>query len=359
MSLAILSLVLTLAAHAAVFVALRRRKLAEHAPPISILKPVKGAEPGLYENLASLAAQDYPDFEILVAAEDPRDPALAVARQVQGDFPQARIAVRSGARRLGLNPKVNLLAAMCGAARNDLVLISDSNVRARPSYLRETAAELADPRVGLVTNALAGARDQALENLHLNSFVVAAQCFARVAGGRACVIGKSMLFRQSDLARLGGWPGVCDVLAEDYVIGRKFELAGWKVALSPHLIEARSDGWTLERFLNRHIRWAQMRRRVAPLAFLGEALLNPIPWAVAAGPQMALVAIALKCAGDAVVWRRLRGEWPSLRELAAIPPKDLLVAAIWLCGMFRRKVSWRGNVMVIDAGSRLTALEAA
>ena len=359
MSLAILSLVLTIAAHAAVFVALRRRKLAEHAPPVTILKPVKGDEPGLYENLASLAAQDYPDFEILVGAEDARDPALEVARRVQAAFPQVRIVIRAGARRLGLNPKVNLLAALCEVARNDLVLISDSNVRAPPGYLRETAAELADPRVGLVTNLLAGAGGAALENLHLNAFVASAQCLARVAAGRSCVIGKSMLFRQSDLAKLGGFRSVADVLAEDYVIGRKFELAGHRVALSPCLLEARSDGWTLERFLNRHIRWAQMRRRVAPVAYAGEILLNPIPLALAAGPQMALAAIALKCLGDAIVWRRLRGEWPGLRELCAIPAKDLLVAGIWLAGAFKRRVSWRGNLLVIEAGSRLTALEAA
>jgi len=361
--LAPVSLFVTLAAHAAVFVALRRRRRgSEPTPPISILKPVKGAEPGLYENLASLAAQEYPSFEICVGAEDPRDPALAVARRVQEDFPGTRIQIRSGARRLGLNPKVNLLAALCDHARNDLVLVSDSNVRVGPEYLRETAAELADPQVGLVTNVLVGTGEglgALLENLHLNSFVASAVSFARVAGGRACVIGKSMLFRQSDLARLGGFHSVRDVLAEDYVIGRTFELAGYRVALSPCLVEARSDGWTLERFVNRHLRWAQMRRRLAPAAYCGELLLNPIPLALLAGPRVAAVAVVLKCLGDALVYRRLRGEWPRLAELLAIPLKDLLVAAIWLTGAFRRRVNWRGNSMRILAGSRLAPAEAA
>src|SRR5476651_1710539 len=133
--LAPISLFLVLAGHAATFFLLsRKRSPCRPPPPITILKPLKGAEAGLYENLASLAAQDYPDFEMLIGAEDARDPALSVARQVQSDFPAVRIKVFAGARRLGLNPKVNLLSHLADRADNDLVLISDSNVRVCPLY---------------------------------------------------------------------------------------------------------------------------------------------------------------------------------------------------------------------------------
>src|SRR5438477_3760565 len=193
--LAPVSLLITLLAHAAVFVTLSPRLPGDGpAPPITVLKPVKGDEPGLYQNLASLARQDYPVYEILIGADDARDPALETARQVQEDFPQAHIGIHAGARSLGLNPKVNLLAALFDRARHDAVLISDSNVRVGPEYLREMAAEMSDPAVGLVTNMVVG--DGAgvgalLETLHLNSFVAAATSLARVAVGRACVIGKS------------------------------------------------------------------------------------------------------------------------------------------------------------------------
>src|SRR5215467_9727265 len=223
--LAPISLALTLIAHLTVFLVLspRRRKKDGPAPAITILKPVKGAEDGLYENLASLARQDYPQFEMLIGAEDPFDPALAVARRVQRDHPAVRIRIRAGSRRLGLNPKVNLLEALVRSARHEHLLISDSNVRAAPGYLRETAAA----------------------------------SIARVVAGRACVIGKSMLFRRRDLEDLGGFAAVRNVLAEDYLIGRSFELAGWKVALSPCLLTAVHRGWTVRRFANRHVRWAQ------------------------------------------------------------------------------------------------------
>lgn len=368
-----ISLFVTLAAHAAVFVALKPRKRSEAPlPPVSILKPVKGDEPGLYENLASLARQDYPAFEMLIGAEDPADPALKTARQVQEDFPHVRISVGAGARRLGHNPKVNLLAALADHALHDTVLISDSNVRAGPGYLRETAAELADPAVGLVTNVVVGQGEGAaalLENLHLSSFVAGATMLARVAGGRACVIGKSMLLRLSDLRRLGGFHAVRNVLAEDYIIGRTYELAGFRVALSPYLVTAMNDGWTMERFMNRHVRWAQMRRRISLPYFLGELALNPVLWIVLAGlelwasrPELDLrwlalgaAGIAVKCAADAVLFRRLSGRLPRFVEVLAMPVKDLAVAGVWLTGALRRRVTWRGRQLVIGSGTELSS----
>src|SRR6267143_1004683 len=356
--LAPISLALTLVAHLTAFLVLspRRRKRQGPTPPITVLKPVKDAEEGLYENLSSLARQDYPEFEILVGAEDPLDPALDVARRVQMDHPGARIRIRAGSRRLGLNPKVNLLAALADGARHEHLLISDSNVRAGPDYLRETAAELADPEVGLVTNVLVGedapGLGAALENLQLNSFVAGACSFARVICGRACVIGKSMLFRRRDLDRLGGFWAVRNVLAEDYVIGRSFELAGWKVALSPFLVAAVNRGWTVQRFANRHVRWAQMRRRLCLPAYLGELLFNPVLWISLAA--VAATGVAVKCASDALLCRRLRGAPPRASEVLLIPVKDLAMAAIWLVGAFRRTVNWRGNKLWIDSGYELS-----
>jgi ceramide glucosyltransferase len=204
--------------------------------------------------------------------------------------------------------------------------------------------------------------------LQLNSFVAAATIFARVAFGRACVIGKSMLFRRRDLDRLGGFWAVRNVLAEDYVIGRSFELAGWKVALSPFLVAAVNRGWTVQRFANRHVRWAQMRRRLCLPAYLGELLLNPVPWILVAAcalaasrpgldlrlAAVAAAGVAVKCASDALLCGRLRGAPLRAGEVLLIPVKDLAMAAIWLVGAFRRTVNWRGNKLWIDTGSELS-----
>jgi ceramide glucosyltransferase len=368
------SLALTVSGHVCAHVVLSRRPRGDGPrPPISILKPVRGLDDGLYDNLVALARQRYPRFEILVGAEDPDDPALGVAAQVRRDFPDVEIRLVAGGPQLGHNPKVNNLARLTPLARHPHLLISDSNVRPRPGYLAAIADELADPRVGLVHNVLVGEGEQTagalLENLHLGGFVCASVCAATTLVGEPAVIGKSMLMHRDDLARAGGLAAVKDLLAEDYQLARRIQASGRVVKLSPFRLTTINEQWDLARFLGRHLRWAQMRRRqqlgwylleplgqpVVPLlGLLALSLWHPEILVFDRSPgRLAVLGVALTMAADAALWHRLRGAAPPLLGLLLMPAKAVLVFALWCVALFRRRVEWRGHWMRIGPQSRL------
>lgn len=336
------------------------RARAERA--ISVLKPLKGLDDGLYENLTAMVEQEYSAFEVLFGAEDPEDPALEVARRVRAEHPDVQIKICAGSSHTGLNPKVRVLRCLLEQAEYDWVLISDSNVRPDSQYLRQLDAAGAHFGGRLVHNVLVGVGGGSigarLENLQMNGWVAGAIAICD-AGGHPIVVGKSMMMHRADLESVGGLESVRDVLAEDYVLGAAYRARGYKVVLSPYSLRVVSGARNIRTFLNRHIRWGQLRRRIAPHYFVAELLGNPTPflivWAVLAsnlGQTMALSLLGLKWMLDVLTYARLDRNL-EIRTLALLPFKDCLVLGMWFLSAMRTRVSWRGHQMRIGAGSRL------
>lgn len=346
--------------------AARRRRT--YHPPISVLKPLCGVDEALYENLVSFARQRYPEFELVFGIADPSDPALAIVQRVRAEYPGVPIrTVVHGEEDPVANPKVISLLHAMRIARYEYVLVSDSNVRVEPDYLEQLGAEMADPGVGLVSNSIVAHGGRSLgakcENLHLNTFVFGGVCIADL-GDRPCVVGKSMLMRRSELAELGGFESMRDILAEDYVLGQRYHEAGYRVVLSCHAINTVNNDLTLGRFLARHMRWAQLRRWCALGPYCSEPLLYAAPWltapllvqeSISSSGWVYAAAMLLRIGSDGVLARRVTGSWPSFGALLLIPMKDTLLLGVWAIALCRRNVYWRGHRLRIGPGTRLLA----
>lgn len=347
-----------------VWVTRRRRNLPDFTPPVTIFKPLKGVDEGLEENLRTFFQLDYPVYQLLFGVAEPNDPAIGVVNQLIREFPEHDARLVVGTPVFGLNPKVENLAAMEPYRRYDTILISDSNVRVRPSYLRETACYLAEPGVGLVSNIFVGSDESrfgaALENLQLNGFIAGGVAAAAVTGV-TCVVGKSMLLPVRVLEAIGGFAAVRNLLAEDQVIGVKVRKAGYTIRLSHHVIENVNRDRDLRWFINRHSRWYKIRFRLALPPFLAEPAANlggiGLVWALSGDSGLAWGGLAvlggLGIARDVIQTRWLRGTYPKLRHWPLSLVKDLFLIPVWIDALFSRRVHWRGNRFLIGRFTRL------
>jgi ceramide glucosyltransferase len=346
--------------------ALRRRRARAADEGISVLKPLCGVDDDLERNLETFARLDHPRFEVLLGVRDPRDPACPVAQAAAARWPGVfRVVLQGG--EAGLNPKVNQLVTLARAARHDVLVVSDSNVRVAAGYLLEIAAHLRDERVGLVTHPVVGVGERslgaALENLHLAGSVAPGVVAAKRLAGRDVVVGKSMAFRRRDLEALGGFESAKDVLAEDYVLGVRVSVElGKRVAIGETPVENVNQRRTVSAFLGRYDRWCVMQRKIVGTpVYASQALLNPVALGVvaaladpgaASAALLASVCVA-KAALDGASARALRPGGFRPWQLALVPAKDLLFAWSFLRGFFRSTVEWRGHRLRVLAGSRL------
>jgi len=343
-------------------VALTRHRVRreERLPPVSILKPLCGADPDLERNLESFFVQDHPSFELLFGVTDQHDPAAEIARELAARHPRVRcrVVVHSGAG--ALNPKVDNLLGLLPVARHDLVLVSDSNVRAPAGYVRELATLYVREKPGLVTNLFAGVGEDSLgatlENVQLCGFCAAGIALPTLLGD-PLLVGKSALFSKRRLERLGGLRRLSDVLAEDFVMGKTFAHAGERVVVAPTVLENVTRSMTLSQMVARHLRWSMLRFRLRPLAAALEPLASPLvllplawwlmgPWALA----WALLLFALRDVGG---WIALRGFRRWYLPLVLAPLRELLVLTAWLLAPFKQHVEWRGKRFRLGAGTLL------
>jgi len=351
---------------------LRRSQQQPPRPPdgnpagISILKPLCGVDDDLEANLAQFATLGYPRYEVVLGVKDMMDPAWAVAQEAVRRWPHVmRLELQQGEP--GLNPKVNQLITLSSAARYDVLVISDSNVRVEPGYLEEIAHLLEDASVGCVTHPVSGIGEQTLgsllDNLSLGANAAAGQISAKRLADQAIVVGKSMALRREDVDALGGFMSVCNVLAEDYVIGRWVQQRlGKRVEVAHTPVYNVSQRKSVKAFFKRQLRWSITQQTCLPMvAYVAQTALNPVPWALLGtlvSPSWRALGVLggvtlFKVVSDVAVFSMLRPGPSPWRAAPAVLLKDTLLFVTWVNGLFRRSVDWRGNKLRVLPGSRL------
>jgi ceramide glucosyltransferase len=348
------------------FISRRKRPLpATDWPSVSILKPLKGTDPEMYESLRSHCVQDYPHYEILFGVGDPNDPAVAVVERLQREFPQRATRLISCDKKLGANRKVSSLAQMAKFTKYDVLLISDSDIRVDPEYLRTVISELQQPNVGLVTCLYRGvpARTFAskLESLGISTdFMPSVLAAGVIERGIRFGLGATLAFRSETLDSIGGFEPIIEYLADDYELGRRIADNGRKVVLSTSVVETFLPAYGFKEFFTHQMRWARTIRGARPVEYVvGLPLTFTLFWGLlnvaiarsAAWSWTLLVMAALFRTAMAVLVGSLGlRDRDIFRSLWMIPIRDLAAVLVWMGGFFGHKIVWRGEVFQLQDG---------
>ena len=332
--------------------------------PVSILKPLKGTDPEMYDSLRSHCLQNYPDYEILFGVTTAADPATPVVEKLIQEFPGRRIRLVRCDKKLGANGKVSSLAQLATVAANDFLLVNDSDIRVSPDYLDTLMRELEEPGTGLVTclyrGVPAATLASKLESLFINTDFMAGVLAARqIERGLRFAMGSTLAFRRRDLEAIGGFDAIADYLADDYELGRRIAERDLKVKLSESVVETYLPAYDLSRFFSHQLRWARTIRASRPGGYAGLLFTFTLPWAAltviltrGAAWAWGLLAgaLAARLAMAVVTARLALHDRAFMRWLWLLPLRDFLAVLVWLGGVAGHRIVWRGEVFHLQNG---------
>jgi ceramide glucosyltransferase len=338
-------------------------------PPVSILKPLKGTDPEIYESFRSHCVQDYPAYEIIFGVSDANDPVVAAVKQLQQEFPARAIRLVVCPNKLGANVKVSNLEEMLRNARYDHLIVNDSDIRVEPDYLRRVMALLSDQRVGMVTCLYRGVAEATLgsrlESLGISTDFCAGVLAARqLEGGLRFALGSTMAFRRTDLQPVGGFASLVDFLADDYELGRRIAEQGLQVVLSDVVVETHLPAYDVSGFLAHQIRWARGVRDSRLGGYIGLASTFGLTWALVnliaargatwAWAVLGVVAL-LRLAVALTVGQPVLRDRSLLTNLWLLPVRDLIAVGVWIASFFGHSVTWRGDRFELRKGRLVRA----
>jgi len=371
------------------FLNLRRAPLAAFAPGVSVLKSLKGLDPGMMDAFRSHCRQDYAgEYELLFGVSGPDDPAAAAVTELKREFPGRHIRLIECPARLGSNGKVSTLVQLVPYARHDFLLINDSDITVAPGYLARVMALFAQsaetsgkaqadhavqPPVGLVTalyrGRAHGTLPSRLEALGIATDFQAGVLLSRmIEGGMRYGLGSTLALRRKALNAIGGLEPLKDHLADDYELGVRVAEAGYRIALSSTVVETAIPAYGWAGFLDHQLRWARTVRDARPWGYAGLIFTHGLAWALlnvlASGVSpvslwLLGLSFFLRLAMAMVVGAQVLGDHKVLDSLWLLPLRDLVAMGTWVAGFAGNSIVWRGERFVLKDGKLRKAGEPA
>lgn len=332
-------------------------------PPVSVLKPLKGTDPEMYENFRTHCLQDYPEYEIIFGVSDHDDPAIPLVEQLKREFPGGSIHLVVCRERVGPNIKVSNLLQMARRAKYSFLIVNDSDIRVDREYLRRVIAPLEQENIGLVTclyRAIANSRlTSCIESLGIVDFCAAVLSARRVEGGLRFGLGSTLAFRRRELEAIGGFEALVNYLADDYQLGQRIVQRQLAVKLSDVTVETVLPAYTLREFIAHQLRWARTVRTSRPRGYSGFVITFGLFWGllalllsgVATWACVLLVAVLLlRTAMMLLVGRGVLLDRHIQRLMWLLPLRDLIGPLFWFASFLGNTVTWRGDRFVVSRG---------
>lgn len=339
----------------------RAKQIQPHAkdlPPVSVLKPVHGMEAQLKENIESFFRQDYPSYEVLIAADEPEDPAVAVAREVSARYPHIACRILITGKPPWPNPPAYCFHRMAEVAAHEILVTSDSDVEVASNYLQEVVAPMLDPRVGMVTCVYRGKNAagfwSGMTALGMSVEMTAGVLVANMLEGMNFGLGPTIAVKREALARMGGYQSLGDYFANDYMIGNLIGKTGYRVVLSHHIID-HIVNQTFHKMWTNQLRWATSTRYSRPKGHFGSGLIFAVPFGLmglAASALLGHLSLGLWLLGAACANRVVESwvvGWTVVRDpVARNQPwlylvRDLLGFIVWLTSYVAPRAAWRSS----------------
>ena len=344
-----------------------KRASSGYAPPVSILKPLKGCDPEMYESLRSHCVQEYPEFEIIFGVNDATDEAIPNVERLKADFPNIPIKLVIASQVLGENRKVSNVIHMLREAKHEHVLINDGDISVPSNYLRDVLSGFAvsgEKKVGMVTCLYRGVGGKTiwskLEGYGINVDFMAGVLAAKFIDGEVrFALGSTLATTKEAIAAIGGMETLVDYLADDYELGKRIFEAGYRVIVSHVVVHTLLPDYTYTSFMDHQLRWGRTVRSSRPGGYFGMVITFGMIWAlltIAASfgaPWswgLLLVVLGAKTAVAFAIGREIIGDEQFKRHLWLLPLREVVTPLIWFRSLVGDKIVWRGETYTLREG---------